>query len=204
MAKKTLKFIILISIAITTLACTKQENYEKYNYIVLTINMPLTYEDLDTFYENSLKEILEKEYIGEVTGDKIYLNKDQIPCKMDIEFEIRETKIKDFKKLIKNYILPKYSYISYNKTEEDLNGTLEGLEIKITNMNNTNEIYEELKEEINNKNTYITSHKKEEKVEIIYIYTSELETINNKLNKFLKIKEIENNVTINKITNYCE
>jgi len=199
---KKISLIILICLLIP--ACTPKENYEKYNYVILRINMPLNFDDLDNLFEIPLQEILEKDYIGEITGDALPLNKEKIPCATDIEFEIRETKMNDFINLIKTYELPEDSYLYYNEKKEDLKGTLEGLELKIDNLSNetVNNLYNEIT--ALNKYKYISSYKNNEIIERIYIFTNEINELTSEINNLIKNKQLENNITVLKMDNYCQ
>lgn len=204
---KKLMLITIILITLTLASCTKENTYEEYNFVILRINKPFNLDDLDNIFEIPLQEKLEQDYIGEITGDGYPLDEEGIPYATDIEFEIRETKMVEFINLIRTYKLPICSTIKYNNKLIDLNGTLEGLELKIkTNKKEkTNEIYEKIKTTFINDYTYTSNYNyNEEKIERIYLYTENIEELLPKIENFIKINFLENNITINKMHNNCE
>lgn len=205
---KKILLIVLIGISITS--CSPKENYEDYedyNFVILRINMPLNINDLENLFEIPLQEILEKDYIGEITGDNYHLNSEKFPCATDIEFEIRETKMEDFKNLIKKYKLPKNSYLTYNKKEKDLKGVLDGIELKINNLESEKieTIYKEIQVTLKEEYTYISNYNNNENlIEKIYIYTENINNLITKIEQYIKNNSLENNIKINELNNYCD
>lgn len=207
MKKLLIGLSIMIVIIIVVLFCLISINViinkvnEKNNYIYATlkINMPLNFEDLDELFEFPMMEYMDKYEIGEITGDGSPMDEFG-PYATDIEFDIKEDKLEEFKKMIEDYRFPKGSYIEIDaKKDEQVGdfGDLLGVRLIFNNIdkNKIENIYSELNNELKGIYEYKTIYRYQN-ITTVYYYGKNLEEIKGKLNKYIDDNSYSNNITV--------
>jgi len=206
-------FIIFISFVLVLFATScgmKKENNETFendeniNYSVaeLRINMPLSFDDLDNYFEFSLIEKLEEDEIGEVYGDGTPYG-EYGPYATDIEIEIDSNKLNELKDVISEYRFPKGSYLSIDGKIILEFGDLYGVRIVLSDSADSNlNLYESLKKYLSEKYVYCTFISLNN-FDVIYFYGENLEILkeelidyvnSKKLNDFLSISEMPDSI----------
>jgi len=187
----------------------KENKYDNYLYIVLKINMPLNFDDLDNIFEFPMTDYLEEKEIGEIIGDGSPLDT-YGPYATDIEFEIKENKLEDFKKMLQTYTFPIGSYLEIEgKKDENTKefGELYGTRLVCNNLleEEIEKIYTNLSNEIKENYIYKTIYQRKNDT-IIYYYGKNRKQLNEKINKYIneniyikKIKIMNMPLTINEL-----
>lgn len=178
---------------------TDDENVD-YVYVTLRINMPLNFEQLEEIYENSMSDYLEQNDIGYLEGDGYPVDDVFGPYAVDIEFDIKKDKMKEFKNMLKNYKFSKGSYISIGSKKDDTFGDLLGVRICFKDLNSINveEFYESLSKEIEGFYVYKTLCDLSSKTPIYY-FTDNLKEMKRKINNYIDNSKYRNNVIVEDI-----
>ena len=87
------------------------DEVKTYTYVNLRINMPLNLVDLEKYFEEPIQSDMDKNGIGEITGDGMPLDDNGIPYAADIEIEVEKSEIDELKNILNSYKLPSGSYL---------------------------------------------------------------------------------------------
>lgn len=192
--------IVLVIIVIIGFYINKKES-ENMNYIYATlkINMPLNFEDLDNLFEIPMSDYMDKYDIGEITGDGSPIDEFG-PYATDIEFDIKENKLNEFKKMLEDYRFPKGSYIEIEAEKDEQVGEfgdLLGVRLIFNGIDNNKikDIYANLSKELESIYKYKTIYEFEGIV-TVYYYGENLEIIKSELNKYIGDNSYSNNITV--------
>lgn len=183
----------------------KSQEKEKSNYnpseksyipVVLSINMPLQYDDLDQIFEFPMMDYLEKNDIGEITGDGFPVDEFG-PYATDIEFYINSSKLDQFRKMLAIYEFPKGSYLNIEEKKEELAGNILGIRLQFSNLNSTDiiNLYSELSVFLQDFYTYKTIIELEDN-KLVYYYGKNRNDMKKKIEEFLAKKELVEKVKI--------
>ena len=179
-------------------------NIENYVEVVVNINMPLSFDDLDNYFELSLTEELEKNKIGEIIGDGSPIDEFG-PYATEIEIYINENKLKEFEDIISKYRFPKGSYLEINGKKQEEFGNLLGVRLMFDNLNDEEiqKIYDNLKENTKGRYVYSTLFKANYRY-TAYFYGESLTTLKDELNKELLLQNVSENVSIMDMLDYIK
>lgn len=118
---KKIVFILLLVCCLFVGGCSVKKDGsasldDGSKHVTLKINMPLNFDDLDSYFELPLLEVLESDNIGSIDGDGTPIG-DYGPYLTDIEFNINKDKFDEFRKLIDKYEYPMGSYLEIDGEE---------------------------------------------------------------------------------------
>ena len=212
MNKKIKYMFLLITFMLLLVGCNQNDNDKKeikkerdYNaYATLKINMPLSFDDLDNYFEISLDEKLIDNNIGEVTGDGTPID-DNGPYATDIEIDFDYGKIDQLKKIISEYRFPKGSYLEINGNKQEELGDLLGVKIVFNNLSydDANNIYNSLKETIKDKYIYTTFINTNNKY-LAYFYSDDINILKSELTNYIVSKKIDDKLIMSDMLEYIK
>lgn len=212
MNKKIKYMFLLITFMLLLVGCNQNDNDKKeikkerdYNaYATLKINMPLSFDDLDNYFEISLDEKLIDNNIGEVTGDGTPID-DNGPYATDIEIDFDYGKIDQLKKIISKYRFPKGSYLEINGKKQEELGDLLGVKIVFNNLSydDANNIYNSLKETIKDKYIYTTFINTNNKY-LAYFYSDDINILKSELTNYIVSKKIDDKLIMSDMLEYIK
>lgn len=201
--KKRLVFIVLLVCCLFLGGCSEKEdnnvtNNKDFIHMTLKINMPLNFDDLDSYFEFPLSEVLESNNIGSIEGDGTPIG-DYGPYATDIEFEIYKDKREEFKKLINEYEFPKGSYLEIDGEESyplDNSNNLVGIRLEFKNLSDKRieKIYSELSN-LNNNYKYKTliNYSGDR---FIFYYSDNMDSLKDDFNKYIEKNNYKNKIKI--------
>lgn len=166
---------------------TNQE--EEYIFYTLMFNMPLSFDDLDIL-EEQLTNDLEKGDVGEIIGDGLPLG-EYGPTSTDIEIDVKKSKVDEFKKILENYKFPKKSNLNIAGTIEIEFGELEGIRIVTSTSTNTENLYTNISEELENLYDYKTKIEYSNQT-MMYFYGNSNEELEKRINNYINRNKLEN------------
>lgn len=205
MKKKIILLLVICTIFLVGCKSEKQNStdlkkeQEELIAIVLKINMPLNFDDLDDLFEFPMTESLQKGKIGTIVGDGSPVN-EYGPYATDIEFDIQLGKIDEFKKMIQNYRFPKGSYLEVdNQKDEEYGefGDLLGIRVTFNHLskNQIQKIYKDLSNELSEDYIYKTIYQLQD-ITTVYYYGEDVNHIKNKINKYIESNNYIDDVTM--------
>lgn len=169
---------------------------DSYLFVVLSMNMPLQYDDLDELFEFPMMDYLEEHAIGEIIRDGFPIDEFG-PYATDIEFYIDNKKWNQFKTMLENYEFPKGSYLDKEGVKEDLSSNILGVRLQFSNLSNEEilNLYLKLSDTLKDSYTYKTMIELETS-KFIYYYGKDRESLKKKIEEELTHQKLTEKVTI--------
>jgi len=159
--------------------------------------MPLSLDDLDSYFEFSLSDSLEKDKIGSIVGDGTPIG-DYGPYATEIEFNVYKDKLQKFMVLMGEYAFPIGSYFEidgqghYKLFEDNLSGIR--LEFKNLDDEGIEKLYSDISN-LNDKYQYETLIRYGGRV-FVYYYSSDIDLFKSSLNKYIEDNGLKRKIEI--------
>lgn len=203
--KKLFIYGLLILSIFVLIGCEKDNSNKNDNlFVVLNINMPLSFDDLDNYFELFLTEELEKNNIGKIIGDGSPIDEFG-PYATEIEFVINKSKLKKLESIISKYSFPKGSYLEIDGIKQKEFGDLLGVRLIFDNMTDVeiDNLYNNLKETIKDSYVYSTLFNVNNNY-TAYFYGESLTTLKGELNEKLLSQNVSEKVRIMDMLDYIK
>lgn len=110
------------------------DEVKTYTYVNLRINMPLNLTDLENYFKEPIQNDMNKNHIGEITGDRMPLDDNGISYAADIEIEVEKSDIDELKNILNLYKLPSGSYLEIDGEVVEEYGDLNVVELQVDNL----------------------------------------------------------------------
>ena len=204
---KIIKIILLFLIIIVVTGCNSngnKTNTDEIIYITLKINMPLSFDDLDNYFELSLKDELEKNEVGKVIGDGSPVDENG-PYATDIEIDVEEGKLNQLESIISKYRYPKGSYLEVEGEKVKEFGDLLGVRLSYKNMSEKEikENYNSMKNILNGKYVYSSLFNVNQKY-TSYFYGESIDILKDEIMKQIYSKKLNDKITVTEMLDYIK
>jgi len=209
--RKRLIFVLILVCSFMVSGCSYKKNNsssteEYFNRAVLKINMPLNFDDLDSYFELPLSDSLESNDIGSIVGDGTPIG-DYGPYATEIEFNISKDKIEKFKELIDEYEFSVGSYLEIDGEEPyklAKSNSLVGIRLEFKNLDNKEieKIYSEMSNsEKNYKYKTLIEYSGDT---FAFYYSNNIDSLKNSLSKYIEDHNLKNKITISSMPEVIE
>lgn len=171
------------------------DEVKTYTYVNLRINMPLNLTDLENYFEEPIQNDMDKNGIGEITGDGMPLDDNGIPYAADIEIEVEKSDIDELKNILNSYKLPSGSYLEVDGEVVEEYGDLNVVELQVDNLSKerAEKVYSDLKEKMKDKYVYTSVYNYNYgKIEKIYFCGENMEEMQGIIDQYIEENNIEN------------
>lgn len=172
------------------------EDVNEWIYTILHINMPLAFEDLDNYFEFPIMDALDESGVGEISGDGTPIGVDG-PYATDIDINIKKRDLEKLGQILSTFNFPKGTYLEVDEQNNVYFGDLCGVKLSFNNLTKKQieTLYNSLKENIKDLYVYTTLINFNEMYRI-YFYTSDLNTLKEKLNEDLTEQGVSQNAVL--------
>lgn len=172
------------------------DEVKTYTYVNLIINMPLNLVDIENYFEEPIQSDMDKNGIGEITGDGMPLDDNGIPYAADIEIEVENSEIENLKNILSFYKFPSGSYLEIDGEVVEEYGDLNVVELQVDNLSKerAEKVYSDLKEKMKDKYVYtsVYNYNYYGKIEKIYFCGENMEEMQGIIDQYIEEKNIEN------------
>lgn len=171
------------------------DELKTYTYVNLRINMPLNLTDLENYFEEPIQNNMNKNDIGEITGDGMPLDDNGIPYAADIEIEVEKSDIDELKNILNLYKLPSGSYLEIDGEVLEEYGDLNVVELQVDNLSKerAEKVYNDLKEKMKDKYVYTSVYNYNYgNIERIYFCGENMEEMQGIIDQYIEENNIEN------------
>lgn len=171
------------------------DEVKTYTYVNLRINMPLNLVDLEKYFEEPIQSDMDKNGIGEITGDGMPLDDNGIPYAADIEIEVEKSEIDVLKNILNSYKLPSGSYLEIDGEVVEEYGDLNVVELQVDNLSKerAEKVFNDLKEKMKDKYVYTSVYNYNfGKIDKIYFCGENMEEMQGIIDQYIEENNIEN------------
>lgn len=172
------------------------DEVKTYTYVNLRINMPLNLVDLEKYFEEPIQSDMDKNGIGEITGDGMPLDDNGVPYAADIEIEVEKSEIDELKNILNAYKLPSGSYLEIEGEVVEEYGDLNVVELEVDNLSKerAEKVFNDLKEKIKDNYVYVSiyNYNYYGKIEKIYFCGEDMEEMQGIIDQYIEENGIEN------------
>ncbi len=172
------------------------DEVKTYTYVNLRINMPLNLVDLENYFEEPIQSEMDKNGIGEITGDGMPLDDNGVPYAADIEIEVEKSELDELKNILNLFKLPSGSYLEIDGEVVEEYGDLNVVELGVGNLSKerAEKVFNDLKEKMKDNYVYasIYNYNYYGKIEKIYFCGENKEKMQEIIDRYIKENGIEN------------
>ncbi len=171
------------------------DEVKTYTYVNLRINMQLNLVDLEKYFEEPIQSDMDKNGIGEITGDGMPLDDNGIPYAADIEIEVEKSEIDELKNILNSYKLPSGSYLEIDGEVVEEYGDLNVVELQVDNLSKerAEKVFNDLKEKMKDKYVYTSVYNYNfGKIDKIYFCGENMEEMRGIIDQYIEENNIEN------------
>lgn len=172
------------------------DEVKTYTYVNLRINMPLNLVDLENYFEEPIQSEMDKNGIGEITGDGMPLDDNGVPYAADIEIEVEKSELDELKNILNLFKLPSGSYLEIDGEVIEEYGDLNVVELGVDNLSKerAEKVFNDLKEKMKDNYVYasIYNYNYYGKIEKIYFCGENKEKMQEIIDRYIKENGIEN------------